>query len=198
MIIGILALQGDFFAHGRVLHKLGRDYIYVKTPEELGRVKGLILPGGESTTMRKLAMTIGLWEPLKKYHGPILGTCAGIILLAKDITNPPEESLGLLDVTVSRNAYGSQIDSFASTGTLVLAGRETEMVFIRAPRITSIGSGVDIIAKLQGEPVGVRQKQIIGLTYHPELSSDTTIHEEFLRLVESPAARKELRVESSR
>ncbi|MCP4580965.1 MAG: pyridoxal 5'-phosphate synthase glutaminase subunit PdxT [candidate division Zixibacteria bacterium] len=182
MTIGILALQGDYFAHGRVLKKLGHKFIYVKTPGELSQVDSLIIPGGESTTIRKLAKTGGLWEPMKKFSSPILGTCTGIILLAKKIEDPAEEGLGLLDVTISRNAYGSQINSFTSDGENVLSKKKIEMVFIRAPRITYIGDNVEVIAKYDNEPVGVRQDNIIGLTFHPELSQDKSMHELFIEL----------------
>ena len=189
---GILALQGDYFAHGRVLDKLGRKYVYVKTPQELSVVSSLIIPGGESSTIKKLAITGGLWEPLKKFNGPILGTCAGIILLASKVINPDDESLNRLDITISRNAYGSQINSFVSTGSL-RDGNQVEMVFIRAPKIIEVGSEVEIIAKLTNlqqavkhrhkhEPVGVRQGNVIGLTYHPELSDDISIYEYFYGL----------------
>jgi len=179
MTDGILALQGDYFAHGRVLDKLGRKYVYVKTPDQLNRVDTLIIPGGESTTIRKLALANRLWEPLKNFDKPILGTCAGIILLAKKVINPPEETLLRLDITISRNAYGSQINSFVSEGKLTQYNKQVELVFIRAPRITHIGDGVQIIAEHNGEPVAVEQDNIIGLTYHPELADDTTVYEHF-------------------
>jgi 5'-phosphate synthase pdxT subunit len=180
--IGILALQGDYFEHGRVLKKLGRKFIYVKTPEELAEVGSLILPGGESTTMRKLAKENRLWEKLKRFRGPILGTCAGIILVAKEIINPSEESLGLLDVTIARNAYGSQINSITASGTYIPKKKIIEMVFIRAPQISRIGERCEIIAEYQGQPVGVQQGNIIGLTFHPELSRNYDLIERFLAL----------------
>jgi len=188
MTDGILALQGDYFAHGRVLDKLGRKYIYVKTLDELSSVDTLIIPGGESTTIRKLAQISQLWEPLKKFDKPIMGTCAGIILLAKKIINPSEETLGLLDITISRNAYGSQINSFVSKGTLTRYNKQVELVFIRAPKITHIGDGVQIIAEHNGEPVAVEKDNIIGLTYHPELADDTTVYEHFYGLVKGKNA----------
>lgn len=192
-MIGILALQGDYFAHGRVLDKLGRKYIYVKTPDELALVGSLILPGGESTTMRKLAKANGLWGKLKAFHGPIMGTCAGLILLAKKIENPPEESLGLLDVSIARNGYGSQINSFTAQCAYIPSLKKIEAVFIRAPRIISIGSDVETIVKLNEEPIGVRQNNIIALTFHPELTDDSTLHELFVDLngtVPQPIRRK--------
>jgi 5'-phosphate synthase pdxT subunit len=189
MITGILALQGDYLAHGRVLEKLDRDYIYVRKPEELCRVDSLIIPGGETTTMRKLAKTIGLWDPLKTFDNPILGTCAGIILLASKIENPSEEGLNRLDITISRNAYGSQINSFTADGRLLIGNKPIEMVFIRAPRIMEIGNDVEIIATLHGEPVGIRQGNIIGLTFHPELADDISVYEEFFALKKTAKVR---------
>lgn len=180
--IGILALQGDYFEHGRALKKLGRKFIYIKTPEELAQIGSLILPGGESTTMRKLAKENRLWDKLKKFKGPILGTCAGIILLAKEITNPPEESLGFLDATITRNAYGSQVNSFTATGRYIPKKKNIEMVFIRAPQITRIGKRCEIIAEYQGQPVGIQQDIIIGLTFHPEISRNYDLIERFLIL----------------
>jgi len=182
MTHGILALQGDYFAHGRALDKLGHKYIYVKTPQELAKVDSLIIPGGESTTMRKLAKSIGLWDKLKEFNKPIMGTCTGIILLASEIDCPPEEGLRLLDVTILRNAYGSQINSFSTSGDYLPEKNIIEMVFIRAPKISRIGKQVEIIAQLDGEPVGVKQGSIIGLTFHPELSDDLTLHRMFCDL----------------
>jgi 5'-phosphate synthase pdxT subunit len=181
-MIGILALQGDYFAHGRVLDKLGRKYIYVKTPAELALVDSLIMPGGESTTMLKLAKANGLWDELKAFRGPIMGTCAGLILLAKKIENPPEESLGLLDVTIARNGYGSQINSFTAQSDYLPGNEKIEAVFIRAPRIISIGPDVETIVRLKEEPIGVRQNNIIALTFHPELTHDITLHQLFVGL----------------
>jgi pyridoxal 5'-phosphate synthase pdxT subunit len=181
-LVGVLALQGDYFEHGRVLKKLGHKFIYVKTPDELAQIGSLIIPGGESTTMRKLAKENGLWEKLKKFGGPILGTCAGIILLAKEITDPSEETLGLLDVTIARNAYGSQVNSFDAIGKYIPKNKDIEMVFIRAPQISRVGAGCEIIAEYDGKPVGIKQGKIIGLTFHPELSKNFDIIEQFLAL----------------
>lgn len=194
-MIGILALQGDYFAHGRVLDRLGRKYIYVKTPAELALIDSLILPGGESTTMRKLAKANGLWDKLKVFRGPIMGTCAGLILLAKKIENPPEESLRLLDVTIARNGYGSQINSFTAQSDYLPEHTRIEAVFIRAPRIISIGHDVETIVKLKKEPIGVRQNNIIALTFHPELTDDSTLHELFLDMIKTisrPAMHKDV------
>lgn len=180
MTTGILALQGDYFAHGRVLERLGQKYLYIKNPQDLAQSDRLIIPGGESTTMRKLAKAIGLWNEMESFKGPMMGTCTGIILLAKKIEDPPEEALAKLDITISRNAYGSQINSFCADGDYLPDKRKIEMVFIRAPKITAVGKNVEVIAKLNGEPVGVRQKNVLGLTFHPELSDYVTLHELFL------------------
>ena len=194
MTDGILALQGDYRAHGRILDKLGRKHIYVKKPAELEQVDSLIIPGGESTTIRKVAKENGLWEHLKRFDKPILGTCAGIILLADKAVNPYEETLGRLGITISRNAYGSQINSFVSTGNLSSIGKEIEMVFIRAPRIYDIGKGIEVFAEHSGEVVGVRSGNIIGLTFHPELADDTLIYEEFFRLGRTDKAKTILKI----
>lgn len=181
MPAGILSLQGDYFIHSRIIKSLGRRYLYVKTPDELRQVNSLIIPGGESTTIKKLAKENGLWELLRQFDGPILGTCAGIILLALKSKNPTEENLGRLNITIMRNAYGSQINSFSDTGRLLPGGEKVEMVFIRAPRIVDVGTEVEVIAKYNGEPVGVRQHNIIGFTFHPELSSDLSLYEQFFK-----------------
>jgi pyridoxal 5'-phosphate synthase pdxT subunit len=180
--VGILALQGDYFEHGRVLKKLGHKFIYVKTSDELAQVGSLILPGGESTTMRKLAKENGLWDKLKNFKGSILGTCAGIILLAKEITGQSEDSLGLLDVAIARNAYGSQVNSFDAIGKYIPKDKDIEMVFIRAPQIARVGERCKIIAEYDGKPVGIQQGKIIGLTFHPELSKHFDIIQQFLEL----------------
>lgn len=185
---GILALQGDFEAHGKALAQAGAEPVFVRTPEELADVDGLILPGGESTTMLNLLHREGLFEPLREFGRtkPIFGTCAGIILLAKDVTHPHQESLGLMDLTVERNAYGRQIDSTVdrvepkydfeertSAGSL-------ETVFIRAPMIRRCGPGVKVLAEYRGQPVLVEQNLHLGSTFHPELSRDVRVHTLFL------------------
>ncbi len=176
MTHGILALQGDYYAHGRVYDKLGLKYLYVKKPDELERVDTLVIPGGESTTIRKLARSIGLWDMLKEFDRPMMGTCTGIILMAHEIENDDEETLDHLDITVSRNAYGSQINSATQTGIYLPDNNEIEMVFIRAPRIIETGDRADVIARYQGETVAVRQGNKIGLTFHPELSDISLFH----------------------
>lgn len=182
MIIGVLSLQGDYFAHGEVLQRLGRRFIYVRNPAQLKQVDALIIPGGESTTIRKMAKENGLWELMRRFDGPMLGTCAGIIILASTIENPIEEGLGKLNINISRNAYGSQINSFATTGKILPDGKEMEMVFIRAPQIVKLGPDVEVVAEHKGQPVGVIQNKIMGLTFHPELSGNPALYEQFFSL----------------
>lgn len=193
MKIGILAIQGDFEAHARTLEKLGVEFVYVRTSDDLCNVSGLILPGGESTTHMKLLAETGLDGALRKMAangGAFFGTCAGAILLAREVKAPEQESLGLLDMTVVRNAYGRQL----SSGVLVLPTKlreePMEMVFIRAPVIEKTGVGVEVLAEREGKPVLVQQGQVMASTFHPELTNDTAIHERFLHLAEKSGAKK--------
>ena len=181
--IGILALQGDFEAHARALAAAGAEPVEVRTRTELEATDGLIIPGGESTTMLKLLDGEGLFEPLREYGArkPIFGTCAGAILLAREVTNPAQRSLALMDMTVERNAYGRQLDSrVARLGAAdldgPLAGLEMEAVFIRAPIIRRTGEGARVLARYQGDPVLVEQGRHLAATFHPELSTDGRIH----------------------
>jgi len=171
-IVGVLALQGDYESHARALEQVNAQPKMVRTAAELEQVDGLIIPGGESTTFLKLLEREGLFTPLEKFvrTRPTFGTCAGCILLAKRVTHPEQESLGVLDATVERNAYGRQIDSQIVTEETSLPGGPLEMVFIRAPRLTDVGSGVAVLASRDGFPVLVRQKNILAATFHPELS----------------------------
>jgi pyridoxal 5'-phosphate synthase pdxT subunit len=171
-IIGVLALQGDYESHARALEQVNAQPQMVRTATELAQVDGLIIPGGESTTFLKLLEREGLFAPLEKFvrTRPTFGTCAGCILLAKRVTHPEQESLGVLDATVERNAYGRQIDSQIVTEATSLPGGPLEMVFIRAPRLTDVGGGVDVLATRDGFPVLVRQNNILAATFHPELS----------------------------
>ncbi len=186
--IGILALQGDFAAHARAIGEVGGEPIEVRRPPELGRVSGLIVPGGESTTLLRLMREYGFNEAIPEFHAsgrPLYGTCAGLILLAREVLDPAQESLGLLDVVVRRNAYGRQVDSFIDTGTIRLNGgapAPLEMVFIRAPRIVRIGKDVEVVGDLKGEPTLVRQGTIWGGTFHPELSRPLAVHRRFVDL----------------
>jgi pyridoxal 5'-phosphate synthase pdxT subunit len=186
--IGVLALQGDFALHARALEKCGAEAVEVRKPEQLDDVEGLIIPGGESTTLLKLMDAWGFVPALEKFHGagkPMFGTCAGLILLARDVESPRQFSLGLVDVAVERNAYGRQRESFEASGTARLDGRAVplEMVFIRAPRIRRAGPGVEVLAEHAGEPVMAREGRVLVATFHPELTDDTTVHRYFCDLV---------------
>lgn len=196
MKIGVLALQGDFDAHRRRLEELGVEVILVKKPEQFDEIDGLVIPGGESGTFLKLLGTAG-FEKLKQFVRvkPTFGTCAGAILLAAEVENPPQAGLGALNIRVRRNAYGRQIDSsiregnFKSTGTSgdphdpALRDSPLEMVFIRAPKIVGIGEGVEVLATEGNDPVVVRQGKAMAATFHPELSADTRVHRAFLALL---------------
>lgn len=190
MKIGILAVQGDFEAHAKALERLGIEWRYVKHPEELASIDALILPGGESTTFLKFLDEGNFLEALRRLPEqgkPVFGTCAGTILLAREVTNAPQASLGLLDITVARNAYGRQIASRVTHGSSKLKDGPLEMVFIRAPAIERVGEGVEVLAWCDSRPVFVRQGLAMATTFHPELTGDTTVHEYFLRLVGTQA-----------
>ncbi len=182
--VGILAIQGDFAMHAKMLDRLGAAWKLVKHAEDLDQVGGLILPGGESTTMLKMFAAEGVDTAIKDFAArgkPIYGTCAGAILLAKDVTNPPQERLGLIDITIERNAYGRQIDSSVRTGECPeLSDHPLEMVFIRAPIIRRVGEGVRVLGRCANLPVLVEQGNILAGTFHPELTDDPTLHRYFL------------------
>lgn len=182
--VGVLALQGDFDAHRRTLEKLGAEVVLVKRPEQLDEVDGLVIPGGESSAFLKLLGDTG-FEKLSDFvrTKPTFGTCAGCILLAKDIENPAQVGLGALDITVRRNAYGRQIDSAIINALTKLEGGPLEQVYIRAPRIERTGDSVEVLAERDGHPVLVRQGKTMAATFHPELSDDTRVHAEFLKLI---------------
>jgi len=192
-LIGVLALQGDFEAHRRALAELGVEAPEVRRAAELEALDALVIPGGESTTMLKLLGSENMLEPLRAFGGerPIFGTCAGAILLAGEVRNPSQESLGLVDISVERNAYGRQLDSRVAwvqlePGLAARSGRrQIEAVFIRAPIIRRTGNGVRILARYQGDPVLVEQGRHLVATFHPELSSDRLIHRYFLERLES-------------
>jgi len=193
--IGVLALQGDFALHRQALAKCGVQSVEVRKPEQLADVDGLIIPGGESTTLLKLMDAWGFVPALEKFHGadkPIFGTCAGLILLARDVENPRQFSLGFIDVGVERNAYGRQRESFATPGTVRLGTTPTalEMVFIRAPRIRRVGPGVDTLATHGGEPVMAREGNVLVATFHPELTDDPAVHRYFCAIVKDAVARE--------
>ncbi len=188
MKIGILAIQGDFEAHGRALEKLGVPFVFVRAPEDLQDVDALILPGGESTTHMKMLAETGLEDAIRKMAasgGAFFGTCAGAILLAREVKGPAQQSLGLIDMTVVRNAYGRQLSSEVLMLPTKLRDEPMEMVFIRAPVIEKTGSGVEVLAEREGKPVLVQQGRVMASTFHPELSSDTSIHERFINMAGS-------------
>jgi len=187
--IGVLALQGDYAAHAEALFESGASPSLVKTPEDLrpdGRsLDGLILPGGESTTMLRFLEKHNFFDTLKQFCAarPVFGTCAGAILLARQVLNPPQRSLGQLDATVERNAYGRQIDSAILSAETELPGGPLEMVFIRAPRILETGPGVAVLARRDGFAVLVLQGSVMAATFHPELASDRRVHQLFVQTV---------------
>ena len=175
--IGVLALQGNFREHIATLAGLGVEAVEVRKPEHLDGLDGLIIPGGESTAIGRLIRLYGLEEPLRDFRGPVLGTCAGMILLGRD------GLIGQVDIGVERNAYGRQLGSFEAD--LALAGEDKPLrgVFIRAPRVVEVGPGVEMLADLDGQPVLLRQGKFIVASFHPELTDDSRVHERFLDLV---------------
>lgn len=190
--IGIMAIQGDYEAHAKALDRLGVVHTYVRLPDDLADVSGLILPGGESTTHLKVMREEGLFAALKKFAangGAFFGTCAGAILLARDVHGPAQESLGLLDISILRNGYGRQLASEVHSGPSKLSAEPLEMVFIRAPIIESVGQGVEVLAEDGGHPVLVQQGRILAATFHPELTADATIHRHFVKLANGNSAR---------
>jgi 5'-phosphate synthase pdxT subunit len=184
--IGVLALQGAFREHAAALRKLGAEVVEVRLPEELEGLDGLVIPGGESTTMMRLAEEYGLDEAIRSYAGSVFGTCAGMIVVDR-------EHLGLADLVVDRNAFGRQVKSFEADLELVDDEIPLHGVFIRAPRIRSLGDGVEVIGTLDGEPVLVRDGRFLLASFHPELTDDLRVHELFMTMVEE-AQRKEVGV----
>ncbi len=199
-LIGVLAIQGDYAAHAAALNEAGAEPVLVRTPEELSNLDGLIIPGGESTTMLRFLERGGFLDSLKAFAEtkPTFGTCAGCILLAKEVLHPPQASLGLFDATVERNAYGRQIDSAIITHETSLPGGPLEMVYIRAPRITRVGKEAEVLADRDGFPVLVRQGNLMAATFHPELSEDRRVHRLFVDLVRDVKAAETNRGSSSR
>ena len=185
MKVGVLAVQGNFREHLLVLSRLGVNGVEVRKPEQLEGLDGLIVPGGESTAIGRLIRLYGLDDAIASFPGPVFGTCAGMILLARDAVDgvPDQPFLGALDVTVRRYGYGRQVRSFEAD--LDLAGDERPLrgVFIRAPRVVEVGAEVEILARLDADPVLVRQGRFLAASFHPELTDDTRVHERFLELV---------------
>jgi 5'-phosphate synthase pdxT subunit len=186
MTIGVLAIQGDFDAHKKRLEELGAEVVLVRKPEQLDEIDGLVIPGGESGAFLKILGERG-FAKLKDFVRlkPTFGTCAGAIMLAREVTNPEQRGLGALDIRIRRNAYGRQIDSSIREGKF--SGSPLEMVFIRAPKIERLGPDVEVLATEGKDPVAVRQGRAMAATFHPELSEDTRVHQAFLDLVASVA-----------
>jgi 5'-phosphate synthase pdxT subunit len=178
--IGVLALQGNFREHAAMLRRLGADPVEVRKPEQLERLDGLVIPGGESTAIMRLVQLYGLENGIREFERPLFGTCAGMILLDRN-------HLGVVDLEVARNAYGRQVASFEAD--LELAGDEQPLrgVFIRAPRVSRVGGDVEVLAELDGEPVLLRDGRVLVASFHPELTDDTRVHERFLDLVREEA-----------
>jgi pyridoxal 5'-phosphate synthase pdxT subunit len=188
--IGVLALQGDFDMHRKTLDRIGVASVEVRMPRQLDEVAGLIMPGGESTTLLKLMDAWDFVPAIEKFNAagkPIFGTCAGMILLAREVQSPAQFSLGLIDITVERNAYGRQLDSFIGEVATPGLGAPMPAVFIRAPRIRRVGARVEVLGRHAGEPVLVRDDNVVAATFHPELTADRRLH----RMVfsEQPARR---------
>ena len=185
MKAGALALQGDFREHAAMFAECGAAPILVRTPEDLAEVACLAIPGGESTTFLKFLEQQNFFGKLGDFvkTKPALGTCAGAILLAKEVEGPSQASLGALDIRIRRNAYGRQLESSIRQAETKLAGGPMEMVFIRAPRIERVGKEVEVLASAGGDPVLVRQGKIMAATFHPELSDDSRVHQAFLQMV---------------
>jgi 5'-phosphate synthase pdxT subunit len=191
MKIGILAVQGDFAAHGAMLERMGVEHVYVRAPEDLTGLNGLILPGGESTTHLKVMTEEGLLDAVRgfaKAGGALFGTCAGAILLAREVHGPEQASLGFLDMVVLRNGYGRQLASDVRMGASKLKTEPLEMVFIRAPVIEKVGTGVAVLAEQEGHPVMVQQGRMLATTFHPELTTDSTVHEYFVKMAGNGSA----------
>jgi 5'-phosphate synthase pdxT subunit len=186
MKIGVLAIQGDFAAHKRALAHVGVDAVEVRRAAELEQVDGLIIPGGESTTMLKFVEEESLADPIRQFARAgksVFGTCAGAILLAREVHNPDQQSLGLIDISIERNSYGRQVDSFISAVDSSFEGGSLEAVFIRAPRILTVGANVEVLASLEGAPVLVKENNILAATFHPELTQDIRAHRFFVDLI---------------
>ena len=192
MKIGVLAIQGDYEAHKARLEQLGAEVTLVRKPEQLDGIDGIVIPGGESSTFLNFLAERGFLEKLRGFVStkPTFGTCAGAILLAKHVENPPQQSLDALDIRIRRNAYGRQLDSSIRESQSKLGQKPLEMVFIRAPKIVGTGKGVEVLATAGDDPVLVRQGRILAATFHPELSDDTRVHQEFVKMVKNGHRRK--------
>lgn len=191
LTIGVLALQGDYDAHARAFANAGARTILVRKPEQLAELDALVLPGGESTTMLNFLEQDGFFDALGRFAStkPCFATCAGCILLAREVLHPRQRSLGVFDATVERNAYGRQIDSTILTVPTEVPGGPLEMVFIRSPRITRVGKDVQVLARRDNDPTLARQGHLLVATFHPEMTADTRVQELFLHMVAEHKAR---------
>ncbi len=205
--IGVLAIQGDFAAHIKAFENVGVTAREIRRAEQFDEIDGLVLPGGETTTMIKLLKIFDLWDRLRELPArgiPIFGTCAGLLLLAEQVTNPRQDSLALLPIEVERNAYGRQVDSFSAPGSIRWPADleltvsesiiETEFIFIRAPRITALNSEVEVLARHDGTPVLVRKGLILGGSFHPEIACDGIVPRLFTSMV---MAARDMRLDPS-
>lgn len=183
--VGILAVQGDFAMHAKMLDQIGVPWKLVKHVEDFAGIDALILPGGETTTMLKFLAERKIGDAIRKFanqNKPVFGTCAGAILMAKEVLNPEQERLGLIDISIERNAYGRQVDSSVQQGECPeISDQPVEMVFIRAPIIRRVGEGVKVLGQAGGLPVLVEQGNLLAATFHPELTTDETIHRYFVK-----------------
>jgi 5'-phosphate synthase pdxT subunit len=187
---GVLALQGDFEAHAKMFSGLGCEVVEVRRVAELAGLRGLVIPGGESSTLLNLMADEPWFEALKRFEhdgGALMGTCAGAILLSRTVVDPPQPSLGLLDATIARNAFGRQVDSFETTLDVPSLGGTVEAAFIRAPRFRTLGPKVETLATHRGEPVLVREGRVLAMTFHPEVMRDAKLHAYFLTMAETSA-----------
>jgi pyridoxal 5'-phosphate synthase pdxT subunit len=189
--VGVLAVQGSFREHAEMLRRLGADVVEVRKPEQLSALDGLVIPGGESTAIGRLIRLYGLEDAIRHFGRPILGTCAGMILLGRDAVDgvPGQPLLGAIDLVVRRNGYGRQVASFEADLDL---GEEEPLrgIFIRAPRVEHAGPDVEVLAELEGDPVLLRQGRIVVASFHPELTGDTRVHERFLDLIRETRAER--------
>jgi len=185
MRIGVLAVQGNFREHIAALRRLGADAVEVRKPEQLEGLDGLVVPGGESTAIGRLVRLYGLENAIRAFPGPIFGTCAGMILLAREAVDgvPGQPLLGEIDLAARRNGYGRQVWSFEANVALAGDERPFRGVFIRAPRVEEAGPGVETLAELDGEPVLLREGRVLVAAFHPELTDDSRVHERFLEMV---------------
>ncbi|ABR31692.1 glutamine amidotransferase [Thermosipho melanesiensis] len=186
MKIGVSGIQGDFREHKVMLERLGVEVLVVRKPEELDEVEGLVIPGGESTTMIRIMKMVNLYEKLKEkiLSGfPVFGTCAGMILLSKEVVNFKQDSLGVIDIKVERNAYGRQVDSFETDVEIKGFDKSYRAIFIRAPKVVDYGNDVEVLSIYEDAPILLRQKKVLVASFHPELTEDTRVHEYFLSMV---------------